>query len=139
MTSCANIVQGNHLLALQGQYQGVDWRDDNTRHCNVAEAPVMFAPVDTDRLGPMELMFVQVNSDMLLLKSPQALAAVMFDNWSDQNAAVCPQCGRCCTCPVHYTAPLCLPFRFEFAGSSSSCVGNTMCKRLYLPSTRAGG
>ena len=73
---------------MQGRYQGVDWRDKDVWECNAAENPFNYARVDGVSLAPMELMFVKVKHNMVLLNYPSALAAVAYDDWYNQTAAV---------------------------------------------------
>eukprot|EP00892_Ulva_mutabilis_P003130 jgi/Ulvmu1/12818/UM097_0047.1 len=77
---------GYNLDSFMGRYQGVDWRDKSVWECNAAENPFNYARVDGVSLAPMELMFVKVKHNMVLLNYPSALAAVAYDDWYNHTA-----------------------------------------------------
>lgn len=74
----------------------MDWRRQENWGCNLERNPYGQHYLDGSSLEAMEVMFVKVKHNMVLLNYPSAIAAVAYDDWMNHTTAVRPRPPPAC-------------------------------------------
>lgn len=87
-SSAAVLQAGFNIASFVLRYQGVDWRNESTWHCNAGTSPLNKDSFDGSTLQPLDCIFVKVKDTLVEARVDSAVQGIQYDNWKHNSSII---------------------------------------------------